>query len=74
MVRRGRALGVLSDACCLDDPIKENPRSTQIVETKTSNTFKTLDKCIEACTDGEKGYAIAAAGVRDPMLKALFHE
>lgn len=31
-----------------------------------------LNRCIETCTDAEKGYAIAAADVRDPTLKARF--
>lgn len=30
-----------------------------------------LNSCVEACIDGEKGYALAAANVRDPMLKVL---
>jgi uncharacterized protein (TIGR02284 family) len=33
-----------------------------------------LNKCIEICTDGEKGYAAAAADVRDPALKSLFQQ
>lgn len=28
-----------------------------------------LNRCIEACVDGEKGYAIAAANIRDESLK-----
>jgi uncharacterized protein (TIGR02284 family) len=28
-----------------------------------------LNRCVEACIDGEKGYGIAAADVRDPSLK-----
>lgn len=31
-----------------------------------------LNTCIETCTDGEKGYAMAAADVRSPTLKELF--
>lgn len=31
-----------------------------------------LNSCIEACTDGEKGYAMAAADVRSPALKEFF--
>ena len=31
-----------------------------------------LNGCIETCTDGEKGYATAAADVRDVGLKAYF--
>jgi uncharacterized protein (TIGR02284 family) len=31
-----------------------------------------LNMCIETCTDAEKGYAGAAADVRDPELKRLF--
>jgi uncharacterized protein (TIGR02284 family) len=33
-----------------------------------------LNACIETCTDGEKGYAAAAADVRDPALKSLFQQ
>lgn len=32
-----------------------------------------LNRCIRACIDAEKGYAIAAADARDPVLRALFH-
>lgn len=32
-----------------------------------------LNRCIEACIDGEKGYANAAADVRDETLKSVFH-
>ena len=31
-----------------------------------------LNTCIEACTDGEKGYALAAADTLSPALKELF--
>jgi uncharacterized protein (TIGR02284 family) len=34
---------------------------------------RALNRCIETCTDGEKGYGVAAADVRAPELKALFH-
>jgi uncharacterized protein (TIGR02284 family) len=30
-----------------------------------------LNRCIEACVDGEKGYAIASANIREPSLKRL---
>lgn len=33
--------------------------------------IRALNACIETCMDGEKGYAIAAAEVRDPALKDL---
>lgn len=32
-----------------------------------------VNHCIEVCIDGEKGYALAAADVRDPSLKSLLH-
>jgi uncharacterized protein (TIGR02284 family) len=31
-----------------------------------------LNKCIETCSDGERGYGVAAANVREPWLKTLF--
>lgn len=34
--------------------------------------IRALNACIEISTDGEKGYASAAADVRDRVLKALF--
>jgi uncharacterized protein (TIGR02284 family) len=45
---------------------------TKAVDEVTRAIVKTLNTCIETCTDGEKGYAAAAADVRDPTLKALF--
>lgn len=42
--------------------------------TATRAIARILNTCIEACTNGEKGYAVAAADVRDPVLKALFHD
>ncbi len=33
-----------------------------------------LNKCIEICMDGEKGYAAAGADVRNPSLKALLQQ
>lgn len=47
---------------------------TQTTDTMTPKIIRTLNACIEACIDGEKGYAIAAANVRDETLKALFHK
>ena len=35
---------------------------------------RALNRCIEIFTDGEKGYAAAAADVRAPGLKAAFQE
>jgi len=34
----------------------------------------TLNQLIEACKDRESGYRTAADGVRNPELKALFHQ
>jgi uncharacterized protein (TIGR02284 family) len=40
----------------------------------TREIVRALNRCIETCTDGEKGYGTAAADVRDPELKALYLE
>lgn len=40
--------------------------------TETKEIVLALNSCIETCTDGEKGYALAAADVRTPDLKDLF--
>jgi uncharacterized protein (TIGR02284 family) len=47
---------------------------TPTTESLTPKIIRTLNTCIEVCIDGEKGYAIAAANVRDETLKALFHK
>jgi uncharacterized protein (TIGR02284 family) len=41
-------------------------------KSKRGEIVTALNSCIETCTDGEKGYAIAAADVRDLGLKAYF--
>lgn len=42
-------------------------------EGKTNQRIATaLNRCIEACLDGEKTYALAAADARQPELKRLF--
>lgn len=33
-----------------------------------------VNRCIQICADGERGYAISAADARSPVLKALFLE
>ncbi len=38
----------------------------------TRDVVRALNSCIEACTDGERGYAAAAADVRAPELRELF--
>lgn len=38
----------------------------------TRDVVRALNTCIEVCTDGERGYAAAAADVRDPDLRELF--
>lgn len=48
--------------------------TTQSPQAKANELIFALNTCIEACTDGEKGYALAAADVRDPGLKKLFGE
>lgn len=45
---------------------------TANIETTDPRVFQVLNTCIETCTDGEKGYAIAAADVRTPALKSAF--
>lgn len=47
---------------------------TRETPTPTPKIIGTLNTCIEACIDGEKGYALAAVNVRDEMLKTLFHK
>ena len=37
-----------------------------------TQTTRALNRLIQACKDGEKGYGDAAADVRDPTLKSLF--
>lgn len=53
---------------------KENTMATPTTDLLTSNIVRMLNTCIEVCIDGEKGYAIAAANIRDETLKALFHK
>lgn len=38
----------------------------------TNEIVRVLNALIETCTDGEKGYALAAADVRDAALKSAF--
>jgi uncharacterized protein (TIGR02284 family) len=40
----------------------------------TAATALALNRCIEVSVDAEKGYALAAASVRDPVLRARLHE
>lgn len=39
---------------------------------RSARVFQNLNACIDASTDSEKGFAVAAADVRDPALKSLF--
>jgi uncharacterized protein (TIGR02284 family) len=39
--------------------------------TNIKQTALVLNACIEACIDGQKTYALAAADVRDPRLKEM---
>lgn len=41
--------------------------------TNNANVLALLNRCIRACVDAEKGYAIASADAGDPVLRALFH-
>lgn len=43
-----------------------------ITENARRQVIEALNDCIEINTDAEKGYALAAADVRDPTLKARF--
>jgi uncharacterized protein (TIGR02284 family) len=45
--------------------------TTAIHQPPYKTIIRALNGCIETCMDGEKGFAIAAAEVRDPMLKDL---
>ncbi len=44
---------------------------TTIERRQLALTVTALNRCIETCTDGEKGYGAAAADVRDPQLKSI---
>ncbi len=48
--------------------------STTTTHPPTNNTraIAAINACIEACTDGQKAYAIAAANVRAPAIKTLY--
>jgi uncharacterized protein (TIGR02284 family) len=41
---------------------------------KPHDVIYVLNKCIEICTDGQKGYEVAAADARDATLKAFLHQ
>ena len=45
---------------------------TSTERTSLNEIVFALNTCIEACTDGEKGYALAAADVQSPALKEIF--
>jgi uncharacterized protein (TIGR02284 family) len=45
--------------------------TSDIERQQFTTTITALNRCIEACTDGEKGYGAAAADVRDPRLKSI---
>jgi uncharacterized protein (TIGR02284 family) len=47
-------------------------QTIEIEKAQFQKTIRALNRCVEACTDGEKGYAMAAADVRDPTLKSIF--
>jgi uncharacterized protein (TIGR02284 family) len=47
---------------------------TPTLDKNVPSIIRTLNTCIETCIDGEKGYATAAADVRDLTLKALFEQ
>lgn len=45
---------------------------TQTHDVHVKEIVSALNSCIETCIDSEKGYALAAADVRDAALKTLF--
>lgn len=47
---------------------------TEQFESSSKELIRALNRCIETCMDGEKGYALAAADVRAPELKSLLHK
>lgn len=53
--------------CIMATTTQQNVDPTELRRVAT-----VLNQCIEACIDGQKIYAIAAASVRDPALKELF--
>jgi uncharacterized protein (TIGR02284 family) len=46
--------------------------TVDIEKAQLRKTIRALNRCVEACTDGEKGYGMAAADVRSPTLKSVF--
>ena len=46
--------------------------TTTTQHTNAKAIIYALNTFIETCTDGEKGYGVAAADVREPWLKTLF--
>ena len=46
--------------------------STTTREASTSDIILGLNRCIETCQEGERGWAGAANDARDPVLRALF--
>jgi uncharacterized protein (TIGR02284 family) len=62
---------------CFDPLTDEDGTMTLTTPMRRSSIdelVRALNMCIEAATDGEKGYAMAAADVRDANLKSAFHE
>ena len=48
--------------------------SLTIQQAESGHVVFVLNTCIEVCMDREKGYAAAAADVRQPSLKAILHQ
>lgn len=46
--------------------------TTTTQPTRSTNVIAAINRCIEACTDEQKAYAIAAANVRRPSIKTLY--
>lgn len=62
---------VMLAAClCADIRFASDPRAKDWMPPAA---IRAVNRCIEVCIDGEKGYALAAADTHDPRLKALLH-
>jgi uncharacterized protein (TIGR02284 family) len=48
--------------------------TTTASEMSSHRVVHVLNRCIEMCMDGERGYAAAAADARDPSLKAMLQD
>jgi hypothetical protein len=77
---QSRDLAIRSDGASVARPRSrsEQRRTTMTItnverQAIPSSVFHLLNTCIETCTNGEKGYATAAADARDTALKAILN-